>query len=69
MESKSKMKKILDAMQDITIGILDKSIEKDLCLGEMELEMVRTTQYLYETINRANHPVIGATSMLDTSGE
>jgi len=66
---KEKMLKIYEAMADMTLEMIDKIKEKSLYLGEDELEMVRITQSLYETLNYANQPVIATASMLDVSGE
>ena len=51
--------------------LADKALERIEVAGidDYTLELVRTTQSLYETINHANHPVIATASMLDVSGE
>lgn len=65
MEGKEKMIEIYNVMADMTLEALkflneSKEMKKNYCviLDEDVLEMVRTTQSLYETINHANHPVI-----------
>lgn len=65
---KEKIIQIYEAMANMTIDMIEKK-RGTLCLSEEELEMVRTTQSLYETLNYANQPVIAAASMLDVSGE
>lgn len=66
---KEKMIQIYEAMADMTLEMINKEKQSALYLGEAELEMVRATQSLYETLNCANHPVIATASMLDVSGE
>ena len=74
---KEKLVQIYEAMANITLTTL-KLFESNsgnskgksvVILDNDLLEMVRTTQFLYETINHANHPVIATASMLDVSGE
>ena len=50
---KEKMMQIYEAMAD-------KALERigGAGIDDYTLELVRTTQSLYETINHANHPVI-----------
>ena len=69
MEGKEKMIEIYNVMADMTLESLkffNESKEKKknycVCPDEDVLEMVRTTQSLYETINHANQPVISAES-------
>lgn len=64
--NKEKMVQIYEAMADMTLKMLSKE-KNAFCLGANELEMVRTTQSLYETLNYANQPVIATASMLDVS--
>lgn len=71
---KEKMVQIYEAMADMTLDVINflkDSEKKDsaVSLDEYVLEMVRTTQSLYETINHANQPVIATASVLDVSGE
>ena len=58
MESKEKMEQIFDAMADMTLEMISESRERLLYLEQDQLEMVRTTQSLYETINHANQSSI-----------
>lgn len=58
MESKEKMEQIFNAMADMTLDMINESKENFLYLEKEELEMVRTTQSLYETINHANQSSI-----------
>ena len=60
---KEKMIQIYEAMADMTLEMLNKSKGKVLYLEEDELEMVRTTQSLYETINHANQPEISTATI------
>lgn len=69
MKNKEKMEKIFDAMADMTLEMIQSSREKSSYLSDEKIEMIRTTQSLYETLNYANQPVITSTSMLDVSGE
>jgi len=62
---KEKLRQIFEKMADMTLEMLDKSKGNVLYLDGDELEMVRTTQYLYETLNHANQPVIATASFLD----
>lgn len=55
---KEKMVQIYEATADMTLEMINKEKENFLCLSAEELEMVRTTQSLYETLNYANRPVI-----------
>lgn len=67
MEGKEKMIQIYEAMADTTLEIINRERKRALCLSEAELEMVRTTQSLYETLNYANQPVIATASVRDAS--
>ena len=60
-----------EKMMQIYEAIADKALERigGAGIDDYTLELVRTTQSLYETINHANHPVIATASMLDVSGE
>lgn len=62
MEEKEKIVQIYEKMADMTLEMINKSKENALYLDDNELEMVRTTQSLYETINHANQPVIATIS-------
>ena len=72
MEGKEKMVQVYEAMADMTLDAINffkdaKKKYSTVLLDEDVLEMVRTTQSLYETINHANQPAIATASMLDVS--
>ncbi len=76
MEGKEKMIEIYNVMADMTLEALkflneSKEKKKNYCVfpDEDVLEMVRTTQSLYETINHANQPVIPTASWRDVSDD
>ena len=52
----------------MTLEMIKKERKKSLYLDEFELEMVRTAQSLYETINHTNQPMI-ATAFSDFAPE
>lgn len=66
---KEKIMQIYEAIADMTLEMINKERKNVLYLGDGELEMVRTTQSLYETINCANRPVVATASMFDVSGD
>ena len=53
---KEKMVKIYEAMADMTIQMIRRESKSALYLEKSELEMVRVTQSLYETINHKEWP-------------
>lgn len=64
---KEKMLNIYEAMADMTLEMINKERKGALYLDGDELEMVRTTQSLYETINYANRAVVTTESVRDVS--
>lgn len=64
---KEKLIQIYEAMANITQNRLYEIKEVGGVPCEDTLEMVRTTQSLYETLNYANQPVIAAASVRDAS--
>ncbi len=72
MEGKEKMVQVYEAMADMTLDVINffkdsKKKTSTVLLDEDVLEMVRTTQSLYETLNYANQPVIATASVRDAS--
>lgn len=72
MEGKEKMMKIYEAVLGMTLDVLNmpkQNKKKNLIVlpDEYSLEMVRTTPFLYETINHANQLIVTAASMIDVS--
>lgn len=72
MEGKEKMVQVYEAMADMTLDVINffkdsKKKTSTVLLDEDVLEMVRTTQSLYETLNYANQPVITTASVRDAS--
>ena len=72
MEGKEKMVQVYEAMADMTLDVINffkdsKKKTSTVLLDEDVLEMVRTTQSLYETLNHANQPVIATASVRDAS--
>lgn len=66
------MVQIYEAMADMTLDVIkffkdSKKKNSTVLLDEDVLEMVRTTQSLYETLNYANQPVIQTISASDVS--
>jgi hypothetical protein len=72
VEGKEKMVQVYEAMADMTLDVINffkdsKKKTSTVLLDEDVLEMVRTTQSLYETLNYANQPVIATASVRDAS--
>lgn len=66
------MVQVYEAMADMTLDVINffkdsKKKTSTVLLDEDVLEMVRTTQSLYETLNYANQPVIATASVRDAS--
>lgn len=61
MKNKEKMEKIFDAMADMTLEMIQSSREKSSYLSDEKIEMIRTTQSLYETLNCANQSAVATT--------
>lgn len=57
---KEKMLQIYEAMADMTLEMINTRKKNVSYLEKDELEMVRATQSLYETVNRTNHPAVVA---------
>lgn len=55
---KEKIVQIYEATADMTLKMIDARKKNTLYLEEDELEMIRTTQSLYETVNCTNHPAV-----------
>ncbi len=67
---REKMEQVFMEMADMTLKrIKQRKDAKHTLLDGEELEMVRRTESLYETLNHANQSVIPTASMLDVSGE
>lgn len=63
---REKMEQIFDAMADMTLKRIELHKKSEhTSLDDEGLEMVRTTQSLYEILNYANHTVIPTASMPD----
>ncbi|MCI8585548.1 MAG: hypothetical protein HFI92_06560 [Lachnospiraceae bacterium] len=66
--TEEKMIQIYEMMADITLSILDAAMKsKADYLDNAELDMVRTTLDLYDTVSRANPQMLTTTSALDFS--
>lgn len=61
MVNQEKMEKIFDAMADMTLEMINESSKEFLYLDQEKLEMIRTTQSLYETLNCANQSAVATT--------
>lgn len=55
---REKIEQIYEVVADMTLKMLNMENGNSLYLSDSEIEMIRTTQSLYETVNCTNQPIV-----------